>query len=44
LFLPIVEKGRDTITEAAIRKLAQRPDWDQQRQLFQDLLHPGKLE
>ena len=44
LFLSTIEKGRDTITEAAIRKLAQRPDWEQQRQLFQALLRSRNAE
>jgi hypothetical protein len=37
LFLPKIEKGRDTINEKTLRKIAIQPIWEKQRELWSRL-------
>lgn len=40
LFLPAAERGRDSMTEPLLRKVAQLYDWDEQRRLFRQRVRP----
>jgi len=37
LELPPVTKGRDTVTERALRRIVAEPDWHRQRELWSEL-------
>lgn len=37
LFLPLIERGRDSITERHLRPIAAVPDWRKQRRLWEEL-------
>ena len=34
LFLPLVKRGKDTVTECQLRPIAQEVDWERQRELW----------
>ncbi len=37
LFLPLIERGRDSILERHLRPIAAVPDWRKQRQMWREL-------
>ncbi len=42
LFLPVVESGRDSITERDIRPIAATPDWRKQKNMWDSLLESSR--
>ena len=37
LFLPLIERGRDTLLERHLRPMAAMPDWRKQRRMWKEL-------
>ena len=37
LFLPLIERGRDSILERQLRPIASVPDWRKQRRMWKEL-------